>query len=379
VPNGYYGNGARETGARKIVIPQVDLKARLAETEPEWRNNLERVIQRAQFVLGEESSSFEREFAHATHARFAVGVGNGTDALELCLREMLITSPDQEVITSPLTAPFTGLAVLRAGASVRFADVDPETLLLDPRSVKKRLTDRTAAIIPVHLYGQPCPLAQFCELGMPVIQDACQAHGATHNGRPLTDYSVSVAYSFYPTKNLGCLGDGGAVTTNDESTAERIRVLRNGGRCGDHVSRVKGVNSRLDEVQACFLRAFLPCLGKWNNRRACLANLYDELLGDCPGVRLFKRSAESVNHLYVIRAERREALRDHLFSHGISTAVHYPVPLPMQAAFADCRIEQGDLPNAEKACTEILSLPLWPDLHPDSIAVVARTIRSFYE
>ena len=361
------------------MIPQVDLRAQLAETEPAWRQNLERVLQRAQFVLGEESSGFEREFAHATHARFAIGVANGTDALELCLREMLITSPHQEVITSPLTASFTGLAILRSGASVRFGDVDPDTLLLDPASVRERLTDRTAAIIPVHLYGQPCPLAQFGELARPVVQDACQAHGAMHNGRPLTDYSGSVAYSFYPTKNLGCLGDGGAVTTNDDSTAERIRTLRNGGRCGDHVSTVKGVNSRLDELQSCFLRAFLPCLEKWNNRRARLANLYDELLSGCPGIRLLKRSAESVNHLYVIRAERREALREYLLGNGISTAIHYPAPLHLQPAFADCGIQRGELPKAERACTEIVSLPLWPDLQPDSVTVIAQAIRSFYE
>jgi dTDP-3-amino-3,4,6-trideoxy-alpha-D-glucose transaminase len=362
-----------------MVIPQVDLRHRLSETEPEWRKNLERVLERAQFVLGEESSSFEREFASATHARFAVGVGNGTDALELCLREQSITSPYQEVITSPLTASFTGLAILRAGASVRFADIDPETLLLDAGSVAARLTHRTAAIIPVHLYGQPCSLDVFRELGRPVIQDACQAHGAMHNELPLTNYSVSVAYSFYPTKNLGCLGDGGAVATNDESTAERIRALRNGGRREDHVSHVKGVNSRLDELQACFLRAFLPCLEKWNSSRASLANLYDELLGSCPGITLLKRSTESVNHLYVVRAERREALRDFLLSNGILTAVHYPVPLHSQPAFVDCGVRPGELPHVEKACAEILSLPLWPDLRPDSVAFIARTIRSFYE
>lgn len=361
------------------MIPQVELRACLSETEPQWRQNFERVLKRAQFVLGEELSSFEREFARAMHARFAIGVGNGTDALELCLRAMPVTSPDREVITSPLTAPFTGLAILRAGASVRFGDIDPDTLLLDPSSVRERVTNRTAAVMPVHLYGQPCPLARFCELRVPVIQDACQAHGATYDGRPLTDYSVSVAYSFYPTKNLGCLGDGGAVTTNDESTAERIRTLRNGGRGADHVSIVKGINSRLDELQSCFLRAFLPCLETWNNRRASLAGLYDELLTNCPGIRLLKRSAESVNHLYVVRAERRDALREYLLKHDIRTAVHYPVPLPLQPAFADCGIQKGELPNAERACAEIISLPLWPHLHPDLVAVVASTIRSFYE
>jgi dTDP-3-amino-3,4,6-trideoxy-alpha-D-glucose transaminase len=212
--------------ARTIVIPQTDLKSGLSETEPLWRQNLERVLQRAQFVLGEEVAAFEEEFARATNARFAIGVGSGTDAIELCLRERLITSRDQEVITSPLTAPFTGLAVLSAGAKLRFADIDLDSLLLDPSSVAHRITSRTAAILPVHLYGQPCPLQEFRQFGKPVIQDACQAHGAKCEGHPFTDYSDWVAYSFYPTKNLGCLGDGGAITTNDQSIAQQIRMLR---------------------------------------------------------------------------------------------------------------------------------------------------------
>ena len=360
------------------MIPQTDLKASLSETEPEWRRNLERVLQRSQFVLGDEVSAFEVEFAQATEARFSIGVGSGTDALELCLREKLVTSRDQEVITSPLTAPFTGLAILRAGATVRFADIDPDTLLLDPVSVGNRLTNRTAAIIPVHLYGQPCALTELYQFDRPIIQDACQAHGAKHHGRPLTNYSGLVAYSFYPTKNLGCLGDGGAVTTNDESTATRIRLLRNGGRSGDHVSTVAGINSRLDELQSCFLRAFLPRLVEWNCRRRRLANFYDQLLRDCPGITLVKRSAESVNHLYVIRAERRDALRQYLLSRGISTGVHYGVPLPFHPAFADCEVKKGELPHAERACAEVLSLPLWPGLDPKTVDLIAQTVRSFY-
>jgi dTDP-4-amino-4,6-dideoxygalactose transaminase len=360
------------------VIPQTDLKASLSETEPEWRRNLERVLQRAQFVLGDEVSAFELEFAQATQAGFSVGVASGTDALELCLREKLITTHEQEVITSPLTAPFTGLAIMRSGASIGFADIDPETLLLDPASVGNRLTNRTAAIMPVHLYGQPCPLEQLSQFGKPIIQDACQAHGAKHKGRPLTDYSGLVAYSFYPTKNLGCLGDGGAITTNDQSTATRIRMLRDGGRSGDQVSSVMGVNSRLDELQSCFLRAFLPRLDEWNDRRRRLANSYDQLLHNCPGVTLLKRSAESVSHLYVVRAERREALREYLLSRGISTGVHYPVPVPLQPAFAECGIKKGDLPHAERACAEVVSLPLWPGLHPNTVQLITQTVRSFY-
>jgi dTDP-4-amino-4,6-dideoxygalactose transaminase len=364
--------------SEKIAVPQTNIKSGLSETEPLWRKNFERVLERAQFVLGEELNAFEDEFAHAMDARYAIGVGSGTAAIELCLRERLIVSHDQEVLTSPLTAPFTGLAVLSAGASVRFADVNPNTLLLDPISVAGRVTTHTAAILPVHLYGQPCPLEQFCHFDKPVIQDACQAHGARHEGRPFTGYSDWVAYSFYPTKNLGCLGDGGAITTNDPSIAQGIRVLRDGGRSRNHVSSIAGINSRLDDLQCGFLRAFLPYLEIWNERRRHLADAYDRILTNCAGVQLLKRSPESVNHLYVIRAERRDTLREELLKLGISTGVHYPVPLHLQPAFADCGAKKGDLPHAEKACTEILSLPLWPNMEPQTTEIVGEAIRRFY-
>lgn len=364
--------------SENIAIPQTDLKSGLVETEPQWRANLERVLQRGQFVLGEELAGFEQEFARAVGARFALGVANGTNAIEICLRESLAASPRREVLTSPLTAPFTGLAVLSAGAIIRFADVDPDTLLLDPGAVAERIVPQTAAILPVHLYGQPCPLEQFRQFGKPIVQDACQAHGATLDRRPLTAYSDCVAYSFYPTKNLGCLGDGGAITTDDAAIAQRIRLVRDGGRSGNHVSSVAGMNSRLDDLQCAFLRAFLPCLGVWNERRRQLAALYDDALSGCCGIRSVKRSPESVCHLYVIRAERRDALRDHLLRRGISVGVHYPVPLHLQPAFENGGAKKGDLPHAERACAEILSLPLWPNMPPETAHTVARTIAGFY-
>lgn len=361
-----------------IFVPQTDLMPALSATERLWKKNLERVLESGQFILGEHLAAFEREFAAATGAGFAVGVSSGTAAIELCLRERLITSREQEVLTSPLTSPFTGLAVLSAGASVRFADVHPDTLLLNPASAAERMTGRTSAILPVHLYGQPCSLQAFQELGKTLIQDACQAHGARCDGRPLTDYSPHVAYSFYPTKNLGCLGDGGAVATSDPVVAARIRVLRDGGRSANHVSTVAGINSRLDELQCCFLRAFLPHLDEWNKCRCALADLYDQLLRDCPGIRVLKRSRESVNHLYVIRAEQRDRLREHLSRHGISSAVHYPVPLHLQPTFADCGAKRGDLPHAERACAEIVSLPLWPHMRHETVEAVCDAVRAFY-
>lgn len=332
------------------------------------------------FILGEQVAAFESEFASAMGARFAVGVGTGTAALELCLRQAGVTG---EVLTTPLTAPFTGLAILAAGTRPRFADVDPETLLLDPEDAGNRTTRQTAAILPVHLYGQVCDLKRLLAVAKsrraPLVQDACQAHGARYQGRPLTDFSPYVAYSFYPTKNLGCLGDGGAVTTNHGAVAARIRLLRDGGRVAGHVSRYAGINSRLDEMQACYLRAFLPRLNEWNLYRARIAGLYDEALAGCGGVRPVRGARETVHHLYVIRARRRDRLREYLAGHGILTGVHYPVPLHLQPAFSVRGLKRGDLPHAEKACREILSLPLWPYLPETDALQVAERIQAFYK
>ncbi len=353
-----------------LRIPTVNFGPLLAATELAWRARLDELFARKNFILGEQLDAFEREFAAATGARFAIGVGNGTDALSLCLRDAHVTSPKQEAITSALTAPFTGIGIAAAGCSVRFADIDPETLLLDPADVEYRSTRRTSAVVPVLLYGQPVDPRQFRPL---VIQDACQAHGVPS----LSRLSPYVAYSFYPTKNLGALGDGGAIATNQPSIDRRLRMLRDGGRRGGQISYVMGINSRLDEIQACFLRAFLPNLDAWNTHRRRIAALYDEMLKDCPGVRPVKTSPDSVRHLYVVRVKRRDKLRAHLAQYGIGTGVHYPVPLHLMPAFRDSGLKRGDLPHAEKAAREVLSLPLWPYM-PDSAAEeVAGRIRGF--
>jgi dTDP-3-amino-3,4,6-trideoxy-alpha-D-glucose transaminase len=336
----------------KMQIPAVNLQPCLDATRPAWTAHLEQLFTRMQFILGEHVSAFEREFAEATGAEEVVGVGNGTDAIELCLRQACITNPNQEVIAPALTAPFTAIGILAAGCRLRLADVDPDTLLLDPASASAIATsDRTAAIVPVHLYGQPCDLVRIAsiatEFGASLIQDACQAHGARFRGKPLTAYSSRVAYSFYPTKNLGCLGDGGAIATSKRSSAARLRMFRDGGRRGGRQnSYVRGINSRLDEMQACYLRAFLPRLEEWNNWRRKIAAIYD--------------------------------VRQHLSRNGIGTGVHYPVPLHHMQAFRDSGVKSGQLPVAEKACSEVLSLPLWPYLPESDARFVAEKIREFY-
>jgi len=356
-------------------LPVVNLRPSIEATRSEWQAQLDAMFARGQFILGEGLATFERDYAASLRAKFAVGVANGTDAISLCLRAERVTG---ETITTALTAPFTGIAITSAGAKIKFADVDPETLSVDADDLGNRITKRTAALVPVHLYGQPCRIDRIAKLGKLVIQDACQAHGAQFHGQPLTKFSNYVTYSFYPTKNLGALGDGGAIVTNRASVNQRLRLLRDGGRKGGQVSFEPGINSRLDEMQCCYLSAFLPHLSDWNDHRRRIAALYDEALADCPGVRLLKRHACSVSHLYVVRAKRRDKLRSYLAQYGIGTGIHYPVPLHLHPAFASAGQKKGSLPHAEQACREIVSLPLWPYL-PDSGALeVAERIRSFY-
>jgi dTDP-3-amino-3,4,6-trideoxy-alpha-D-glucose transaminase len=365
-----------------MTVPIANLRLSIEATRADWQRNLDRLFAANHFILGEQVRAFEQEFSRFLGARDSIGVATGTDALEICLRVAGVTHPDQEVLASPLTAPFTGLAVLRAGASIRFADVDPATLLLDPASAGEQATARTAAILPVHLYGQACDLPRFRQLarrlGAALVQDACQAHGATWDGKPFTKFSPYVAYSFYPTKNLGALGDGGAIATGAAKVAAAVRLLRDGGRRRGHVSEVAGVNSRLDEMQACYLRAFLPRLDEWNACRARTAALYDEALGDCPDLRTLQRPHGGVYHLYVIRAAHRGRLREFLHARGIGTGIHYSAPLHLQKAFRAAGLKRGALPHAERACREVLSLPLWPYLPEASAGKVAAAIREFY-
>jgi dTDP-3-amino-3,4,6-trideoxy-alpha-D-glucose transaminase len=365
-----------------MTVPMVDLRPMLAATEPAWRANLERLFERSQFILGEQVDAFERELAAALGARFAVTAGSGTAAIELGIRAAGLADSGAEVIVPALTSPYTAQAILAAGCQPRFADVDPETLLLNAEDAEARLRKRAGALLPVHLYGQPCDLPRLAGIarrhGLVLLQDACQAHGAQEAGRPFTSFSPAVAYSFYPTKNLPCLGDGGVVLTDSRVVAEKVRRLRNGGRRNDQVARTRAINSRLDEMQACYLRAFLPELAEWNQHRARLAALYDQALAGCDGVRPIARRAGSVCHLYVVRAARRARLRSFLAERGVVTAVHYPVPLHLQPAFRDCGLKRGSLPVVEQACREVLSLPLGPYMPETAVEEVAARVREFY-
>jgi dTDP-3-amino-3,4,6-trideoxy-alpha-D-glucose transaminase len=383
IENGELGKSNSGAPAAKEAIsptPFVRLTDTIESTRGQWEPRLNALMKRGQFVLGEEVASFEQEFAVAMGARSTVGVASGTDAISLSLRAARIQG---EVCTTALTAPFTGIAILAAGLKVRFADIEEDSLQMDPADLAEKLTSATGGVVAVHLYGQPCRIDEIASItrsrGIGLVQDACQAHGALVNGTlPFTTFGDYVAYSFYPTKNLGCLGDGGAVATNQRTVDRRLRLLRDGGRRKGHVSWVAGINSRLDEIQACFLRAFLLRLDEWNTERRRLARIYDAGLSDCPEVRPIRRSIGSVCHLYVIRAEQRDSLRAALLKAAIQTGVHYARPMHLQPAFAHANQKRGSLPKAERASKSILSLPLRVGLTDGEVRRVVEQIRRFY-
>ncbi len=358
-------------------IPFLDLAQQTSCLRDEIDAAIGRVLDRGRYILDVELESFEREYAAFCGAGLAIGVGNGTQAVEIALRACEI-GPSHQVITSPLTAPFTALAIVAAGARPVFADVDPDTLLLDPDAAARKITRHTRAIIPVHLYGRVANLEAFDALArkhnVEIIQDACQAHGAKFRGQPLTRWSRWVAYSFYPTKNLGALGDGGALVTDYAGLARVARLLRNGGVKTCSVSERPALNSRLDELQAAILRAKLAHLEEWNRQRRRLARYYAGRLGLPVGG--LAPEGEHVFHLYVIRERRRSALRQFLLRGGIGTSIHYPQPLHLQPAFGGPGA-RGTFPVAERACREILSLPLHPYLTEEEAERVCAAVCGF--
>ena len=342
------------------------------------RQAIDRVIDSGWYVLGPELEAFESEFADACGADQAIGVGNGTDAISLVLRSHSI-GPGDEVITTALSAGFTALAITMTGATPVFADIDPVRLTVDPESVARLITPKTKALLPVHLYGQPADMTALLHISVqhniPLIEDCCQAHLATSEGDPVGTIGDYGAFSFYPTKNLGALGDAGAIVTDGE-TANHLRALRNGGQTDRyHHYWIGGVNSRLDEIQAAILRAKLPGLRAATDRRRALAARYRTLLADSPVDVPPECDPGHVYHLFVVRSRRRDALQAHLAAAGIETLIHYPVPIPYQDTFHsnggfDCRF-------AGQVCEELLSLPLYPSLTEDDVARVAATIKDF--
>jgi dTDP-4-amino-4,6-dideoxygalactose transaminase len=339
---------------------------------------IERVIERGWFVLGPEVTAFEAEFAERSGGGFAVGVGNGTDAIALALRAMGIGAGD-EVITAPLSATFGALGIMMAGATPVFADIDPDRLTIDPEAVESAITPRTCAIMPVHLYGQPADMPAIAAIagrhGLALLEDACQAHLASSAGRPVGTFGLVGAFSFYPTKNLGALGDGGLVLTSDAAIAEKLKRLRNGGQTDRYRHVEFGVNSRLDEMQAAILRARLPWLPEWTTRRRAIAARYRQALAGAPVRVPPECDPGHVYHLFPVLTAQREALQAYLTARGIGTLVHYPIPIPRQPALAHLPLRPA--PVCDRVADEVVSLPLHPQMSDADVDLVATAVRDW--
>jgi len=363
-----------------MQVPFLDLAAATSELEAEIQAAIERVVRSGWYIGGAEVTAFEERWAEYCDAGHCVGVGNGLDALHLALRAMGI-GPGDEVIVASNGYIATWLAVSMAGAAPVPVEPDPQTHNLDPALVEAAITDRSRVILPTHLYGQPADLDPLLDIarkhGLRVLEDAAQAHGARYKGRRIGAHGDAVAWSFYPSKNLGALGDAGAVTTNDPELALRIRELGNYGSTKRYTNDVKGVNSRLDPIQAAILSAKLGRLDEWNDRRRRVAGLYlDELHRNGLTVPLVPDWADPVWHLFVVQSEGRDELVGRLARSGVETLIHYPIAPHRQRAYAEMNLPDGTLPIAEQLANRVLSLPIGPHLSAEQVRHVIEAVCS---
>ena len=354
-----------------MKIPFLDLRAAYLELKPEIDAAIARVLDSGWYILGEEVEAFESEWAAYCEAKYAVGVGNGLDALHLALLALDV-GPGDEVIVPSNTYIATWLAVSQCGALPVPVEPDNATYNIDPKLIEAAITPRTKVILPVHLYGQPADMDPILAIArkhnLRVLEDAAQAHGARYKGKRIGAHGDVVAWSFYPGKNLGALGDGGAITTNDPQIADRIRVLGNYGSHVKYLNEVQGYNSRLDPIQAAVLRVKLQVLDEWNQRRKNIAQLYlDGLAGSGLVLPQVPEWAESVWHLFVVRHPGRDELINRLNNRGVGTLIHYPVPPHLQGAYVEIGLGEGALPIAVQMAREVLSLPIGPQLPQEFI------------
>jgi len=365
------------------MIPVVDLRAQYQNLKSEMDAAIEEVLREGSFIRGQACQRFETEFAAFCGVSSACGVANGSDALFLALKALGI-GPGDEVITTPFSFIATAEAISRNGARPVFADIDEKTMNLDPRAVASRLTEKTKAIIPVHLYGHPAPMEDLARISrdrkIEIVEDAAQAHGAEYQGKRAGALGDVGCFSFYPTKNLSAAGDAGIVISNDSTLVERVRLLANHGERSRYEHLLEGVSSRLDSLQAAILRVKLRHLNAWNERRRQLATIYLQELEDVSELRLPRETpgCRSVYHQFTIRTKRREALRRHLETNGIASAIHYPLPLHLQPAYASLALEKGSFPVAERTAEEVLSLPIYPELSEHDVRQVAKKVRDFF-
>lgn len=364
-------------------VPFLDLTANIASMRPEIESALRRAVDRADFILGEEVSLFEQEFAAYCGCAHALGVASGLDAIKLSLRALGI-GPGDEVITAANSFIASALGISAVGAKPVLVDVDPRTRNMDVRLAAQAVSPRTRAIMPVHLYGLPADMDGIMHLaktrGLHVVEDAAQAHGARIRGQPAGSFGDMAAFSFYPGKNLGAFGDGGAVTTPDAARADRIRLLRNYGSTVKYHHEEQGENSRLDTIQAAVLRVKLRHLEQGNTARRRIAGRYTEALESVGDIRTpwVPDGYESSFHLYVIHTRARQRLMEHLQGCGVSTLIHYPIPIHLQPAYASAGWGPGAFPVTEQLASESVSLPIYPEMSDAQTDHVIRSIQSFY-
>ena len=365
-----------------MKIDFVDLKAQYASISHEVDEAIHRVVAASDFILGKDVDLFEQEFADYCGVAHAIGVDSGASALELALRAYDIGTGD-EVVTVSHTFSATAFAISATGARPVFVDVDEHTYNMNPALIEAAITSRTKAIVPVHLYGQPADIDEISRIArkhnLLLIEDACQAHGASFRGRRVGSFGDAAAFSFYPGKNLGAYGDGGMVVTNDEKVAAKLRILRNCGQSEKYKHVMVGFNRRLDSLQAAVLRVKLHHLDTWNEARRNVARLYNEFLGDVTNV-VTPREGEDrthVYHLYVIQHPNRDALLANLREHGISAGLHYPTPVHLQPCYDFLSVPLGSLPITESLASRVISLPMYAELTREQIELVCDRVRQF--
>jgi dTDP-4-amino-4,6-dideoxygalactose transaminase len=362
------------------MIPFLDLKAQYKSIKPEIDSAVIGVLESAQFVLGENVAAFERDFASYCGTKHGIAVNSGTSALHLALLAAGV-GPGDEVITIPFTFVATVSAICYTGATPVFVDIEPRSFTMDPSRLAKAITPRTKAILPVHLYGQMADMGAILEIanrhGIPVIEDACQAHGAELDGRRAGSHGVSGCFSFYPGKNLGAYGEGGIVVTSDDAHAKQIRMLRDWGQEKRYHHVVKGFNYRMEGIQGAILGVKLRYLEAWTEARRARAREYDALLKDSESVQAPAQlpGRRHVYHIYAVRSADRDGLQEILQAEGVQTGLHYPIPVHLQEAHADLGYKAGDFPESEAAANEVLSLPIFPEMTSSQVEQVVAAAR----
>jgi dTDP-4-amino-4,6-dideoxygalactose transaminase len=365
------------------MIPFLDLKAQYLEIKDEIHQAIATVLESGQFVLGEQVEAFEHEFAAECGARYGVATNSGTSALHLALLALGI-GPGDEVITVPFTFVATVAAIHYTGARTVFVDIDPRSFTMDADQLERAITDRTKAIIPVHLYGQSADITAISEIahrhGLAVVEDACQAHGAEYQGKRAGSIGDLGCFSFYPGKNLGAYGEGGIIVTNHRRHARTTRMLRDWGQERKYHHVLKGFNYRMEGIQGAILRVKLRRLQEWTEKRRLWAACYSRTLKNSQvSVPVESPNCRHVYHIYAVRSSQRDALQQALSAAGIHTGIHYPIPVHLQEAYADLGYHAGDFPHSERAAREVLSLPMYPELTPAAIDQVSAEIKGFKE